>query len=57
MPKKKLTKAQVNRKINLLHKNLADLINDRMYHFEDSKIKSSVNAMMKVKQAFPRLIK
>jgi len=55
--RKKLTKTQVNRKINLLHKNLADLINDKMYHFQDSNVKSSVNALMKVKVAFPRLIK
>jgi len=57
MPKKKLTKAQVNRKVKSLHTILADLINDKMYHHGDSKITASVNAMMKVKAALPRLIK
>ena len=50
MPKKKLTKAQVKRKIKTINKTLYDLMIDRMAYTSKSECKMTFEKMMSFKK-------
>jgi hypothetical protein len=57
MPKKKLTKAQYNRKIKLIWKNIGDLFIDKTYHGSDSFVGPSTKTLSELVAKFARLMK
>ena len=57
MPKKKLTKAQVNKKVKTIVNAIYDLFNDKLVYAGDSLVPMSVNKLLEVHKVFARLMK
>ena len=57
MPKKKLTKAQYNKKIKLIWKNIGDLFIDKTYYGSKSEVSMSTKTLSELVAKFARLMK
>jgi len=55
--KKKLTKAQYNKKIKLIWKNIGDLFVDKTYHGSKSEVSMSTKTLAELVAKFARLMK
>ena len=57
MPKKKLTKAQVNKKFKAVMNNIYDLFNDKLAYASDSFVPMSTKKLLEVHGIISRLVK
>ena len=57
MPKKRLTKIQVNKKFKAIVNGIYDLFNDKLAYGSNSLVPMSTNKLLEVHKVFARLIK